>query len=310
MTNSTIPVLPFNREIDFRQGVLEEVAPGLRRIVAGNANQFTFKGTNTYVVGEGEVAVVDPGPDDEAHLSALTSALAAKGERVSHIFLTHAHPDHSLGIPKLKAMTGAETLGFGREQTGKAPPQAPSGKELIDTRFEPDRRLSDGEIVEGPGWTIEAIHTPGHAPDHLCFGLPQAGVLLSGDHVMGWNTSVIAPPEGHMGRYIASLHKLLPRAETAYFPGHGGRIDQPQRLVKAFIVHRNWREAEIIDCLREGLNKARLIVPRIYEGLDSSLHGAAALSVFAHLELLQEKGRVRSQGPLSLEAEFSLIEAS
>ncbi len=307
MTQTTPPVPPFNRETDFQQGVLEPVAPGLRRIVAGNASQFTFKGTNTYVIGEGAVAVVDPGPDDEAHRSALLAALAENGERVTHIFLTHAHPDHSKGIPKLQAMTGAQTLGYGRDQAGEAL-QTPSGNELIDTRFIPDRRLADGEQVQGPGWTLEAIYTPGHAPDHLCFGLPQAGVLLSGDHVMGWNTSVIAPPEGHMGRYLASLEKLLKRNDVAYFPGHGGRIDQPQRLVKAFIVHRNWREAEIVDCLREGINRAHLIVPRIYEGLDFSLHGAAALNVFAHLELLHEKGRVRSRGPLALESEFYLIE--
>ncbi len=302
------PTPPFNREVEFRHGVLEPVANGLRRIVANNAGPFTFKGTNTYVIGQGDVAVVDPGPDDERHRMALLGALAETGERITHILLTHAHPDHSLGIPALKALTGAVTIGFGRDLAeGAQSPRTPSGKDLIDIRFQPDRRVADGEKLDLGNVVVTALHTPGHAPDHLCFAMEDERILLSGDHVMGWNTSVVAPPEGHMGDYFRSLEKLLPRDDLIYFPGHGGRIEEPQRLVKAFIVHRRWREAEIIQCLREGVNTVRRIVPRIYAQLDAALHDAAALAVYAHIERLHETGRVRSSGPFAMDSEFSLI---
>ncbi len=307
--NPMKPAPPFNREVEFKHGVLEPVAIGLRRIVAPNAGPFTFKGTNTYVIGQGDVTVVDPGPDDEQHRAALLTALGEKGERITHILLTHAHPDHSLGIPALKALTGAVTLGFGRDiKEGVQSPRTASGKDLIDTGFRPDRRLADGEKLQLGQCNITALHTPGHAPDHLCFALPDARILLSGDHVMGWNTSVVAPPEGHMGDYLKSLEKLLSRDDLIYFPGHGGRAEEPQRLVKAFIVHRRWREAEIIQCLRDGLNTLHQIVPRIYAQLDSALHGAAALSVYAHIERLHETGRVRSQGHFGMDSEFCLAE--
>jgi glyoxylase-like metal-dependent hydrolase (beta-lactamase superfamily II) len=303
-----VKTIPFNREVDFRRGVLEEVSPGLRRLVAPNEGPFTFKGTNTYVLGQGEVAVIDPGPDDEGHRQTLLSELARQGECITRIMLTHAHPDHSQGIPALQAETGAETLAFGRDlPDGAHAPRTPSGKELIDVGFRPDRRLRHGDCIEGGTWRVEAVHTPGHAPDHLCFALP-GGIMLSGDHVMGWNTSVVAPPEGNMGDYLRSLEAMLRREEQVYFPGHGGRIDEAQRLVKAFIVHRRWREAEILDCLRDGLHTIELIVPRIYEGLASALARAAALSVYAHLEHLHEKGAVRTRGLLSPEAEFYLAE--
>ncbi|MDX2265809.1 MAG: MBL fold metallo-hydrolase [Hyphomicrobiales bacterium] len=297
------PAPPFNREAAATPGVLERVAPSLRRILADNPSPFTFQGTNTYVVGEGDVAVVDPGPNDAAHREALLAALRATGERVASIILTHAHPDHSAGIPALKAATGAVTYAYGRPHDAAAV-RTPSGKDVIDLAFRADEKLRDGDRLEAGGVAIEALHTPGHAPDHLCLALPASKTLLSGDHVMGWNTSVVAPPEGRMGDYMRSLERLLPRDDVAYFPGHGGRIDEPQRLVKAFIVHRRWREAEIVDCLRAGLNTVRQIVPRIYAQLDDALHGAAALGVYAHIELLLETGRVKSPDPLGMEARF------
>lgn len=300
-------VLPFARAFDFDYGVADAVAPGLRRIVANNPSPFTFKGTNSYIVGAGAVALVDPGPDDEAHRAAILGELARRGERISHIFLTHTHKDHSAGLEKMAALTGAQVLGFGSDpDTREAFQLNPASVAILDVRFTPDRRLTGGERIGGGDWELEALHTPGHAPDHLCFAVAGAGALLSGDHVMGWNTSVVAPPEGKMADYIRSLELLLKRPEDIYFPGHGGRIDQAQRLVKAFIMHRRWRESQILDCLRDGLDTIPLIVPKIYEGIASSLRDAAAYSVLAQLELLLETGRVRREAGPPLTARYSI----
>jgi glyoxylase-like metal-dependent hydrolase (beta-lactamase superfamily II) len=283
-------VLPFSREFEFTPGVAEEVAPGLRRLVANNPSQFTFKGTNSYIVGNGAVAVVDPGPDDDEHLNAILAELKKKGERVTHIFLTHTHKDHSASLGRFAEMTGAQVLGYGSTMEGREVVHLSAATEdFIDADFTPDRALKGGERIAGGDWELEAVYTPGHAPDHLCFALGDGATLLSGDHVMGWNTTVVAPPEGNMKDYISSLEVLLQRPETVYFPGHGGRVDQAQRLVKAFIMHRRWREAQILDCLAQGLDTIDSILPKIYEGLASSLHDAAAYSILAHLELLVEQ---------------------
>ena len=220
--------LAFNREMDFEYGVLTEVAPGIRRIVANNPTPFTFKGTNTFIIGTGDVAVIDPGPDDAAHVEAILSAL--KGERVAQIIVTHTHRDHTGAVDALKARTGAPVSGYG--QTGGergARTTSPSGKVFVDQEFTPDRALRDGDVIEGDGWKLDVIHTPGHAPDHLCFALAGQRTVLSGDHVMGWNTTVVAPPEGHMGDYIASLERLLERRDLVFFPAHGGRIQTPPK---------------------------------------------------------------------------------
>jgi glyoxylase-like metal-dependent hydrolase (beta-lactamase superfamily II) len=301
-------VLPFSRDFDCEYGVADAVAPGLRRIVANNPSPFTFKGTNSYIVGTGMVAVIDPGPDDEAHRAALLAELERGGERVSHIFLTHTHKDHSAGLAKFAEITGAEILGFGSETASRRAVQLdPASESFLDADFAPDRPLKGGERIAGGDWQLEAVFTPGHAPDHLCFAMNDGETLLSGDHVMGWNTTVVAPPEGHMGDYINSLEALLKRPEGVYFPGHGGRIDQAPRLVKAFIMHRRWRESQILECLREGLDTIDLIVPKIYENLAESLRAAAAYSVLAHLELLAETGRVTAEPqPPGLHSRYSI----
>ncbi len=288
--------LPFSSEFEFTYGVAQEVAPGLRRIVANNPGDYTFKGTNSYIVGTGSVAVIDPGPNDEAHLSAIVSELEKGGERVSHIFLTHTHKDHCAGLARFAGLTGAQVLGFSsKDVVSRDEVKAHPGSEaILDAAFIPDQALKGGERVEGDGWALEAVFTPGHAPDHLCYALGDGETLLSGDHVMGWNTTVVAPPEGDMGDYLLSLEKLLTRPETVYFPGHGGRVDQAPRLVKAFIMHRRWRENQIIECLRDGHETIDSILPRIYDGLSSSLVDAASYSLFAHLKLLVEKGRVNT----------------
>jgi len=297
--------LAFNRSVDFEYGVLKEIAPGVRRLVANNPGPFTFTGTNTYVVGKGEVAVIDPGPDEPAHLEHLLRAL--EGERVTHILLTHTHRDHSDLIAPLRDETGAEVLGYGPTEAPRGlAATGPTGDDFVDQGFAPDRPLRGGGEVKGAGWALDVIHTPGHAPDHLCFALTGRRMVFSGDHVMGWNTTVIAPPEGHMGAYMRSLEILLDRYDLAFFPGHGGRIESPRRVVRAYLMHRKWREASIHKCLEEGVGLIPQIIPRIYANLDPKLHGAAALSVLAHLEHMAERGLVVADAPPSLETAFSL----
>jgi glyoxylase-like metal-dependent hydrolase (beta-lactamase superfamily II) len=290
---------PFSREFNVVPGVAEQVAPGLRRIVANNPGPFTFKGTNSYIVGSGSVAVIDPGPDDEPHLTAILDALKPQAERVSHIFLTHTHKDHCAGLARFAELTGAEVLGFSSADVATRGEIAanPASEAYLDSKFIPDRALKGGERIGGGDWELEAVFTPGHAPDHLCYGLNDGATLLSGDHVMGWNTTVVAPPEGDMADYLRSLELLLARPETVYFPGHGGKVEQAHRLVKAFIMHRRWRETQILDCLKNGAATIDSILPRIYEGLATSLLDAAAYSVLAHLKLLVETRRVESDSP-------------
>ncbi len=302
---SMSPILPFSRETDVTPGVLTQVAPGLRRILADNPGSLTYKGTNSYIIGTGEVALVDPGPDDERHRAALLSALDENSERISHILLTHTHRDHSDGLRLLAELTGAEILGHNGDVPSRQEARKhPASSRFIDLEFSPDRHLNGGERIEHGDWKLEVIYTPGHAPDHLCYALNDGQHLLSGDHVMGWNTSVVAPPEGDMGHYIRSLEGLLNRTETVYFPGHGGRVDQAKRLVKALIMHRRWRESQILDCLRNGVDTIDSIVPRIYDGLESSLLGAAAYSVYAHLLFLIENGRVHAEVPNDIHSRF------
>lgn len=282
--------IAFNKVMDAEPDVAMEVAPGVRRILAGNAGPLTFKGTNTYLVGTREVAVIDPGPEDERHCRAIIDAAAATGGRITHILLTHTHRDHSDGLAALKAATGARSCGYGNDAPRRhAAARYKEADSYLDTSFVPDIQLGEGGEVATAEWRLTALHTPGHAPDHLCFALAGAPMLFSGDHVMGWNTSVIAPPEGHMGDYMASLERLLARRDDMFLSGHGEIIREPQRLVKAFIVHRQWREAAILECVREGVETVNGVRSRIYGNVDASVASAAALSALAHLESLVER---------------------
>lgn len=307
MGNPNHKTPPFSREMDFRYGVLDSVAPGLRRFVCNNPSPFTFKGTNIYVIGEGRVAVVDPGPAPSHHLDALCEAL--KAETITHIIVTHCHADHSAAMNELKARTGAPTYGMPRSADDPAVGAiGPSGRRsIIPVAF--DIALKHESRIEGEGWNLQALHTPGHAPDHLCFFWESENALFSGDHVMGWNTSVIAPPEGNMGDYLRALDFLMERKEAVYYPAHGAPIWQPQRFVKALIFHRRWREQEILEALRAGATTIAEMVARMYAGLDPSLGAAASLSVFAHLEHMVAKGTVglARPGPLTMDQVFALL---
>jgi len=295
--------IPFRRDFAFKYGELESVVPGIRRIVANNPGPFTFRGTGTYVVGEGEVAVIDPGPDLAEHVDALLAGL--KGERVTHILVTHTHRDHSPAAAAVKAATGAATYGFGPHAGGRRGDTAV--EEGGDWDFLPDITVKDGDEIIGPGWRFEAVHTPGHTSNHLCFALPDSRILFSGDHVMGWSTSVIAPPDGDMASYMASLDKLLERDDAVYWPTHGPAITKPKDHVRAFIAHRREREAGIISCLEAGISRVDPMVERLYVGLNPNLRRAAGRSVLAHLVDLVDRGIAISDGPLTVDATYRLL---
>ncbi len=295
--------IPFRREFSFEYGRLERVAPGIRRIVARNPGPFTFRGTGTYVVGDGEVAVIDPGPDLDEHVAALLAGLA--GEQITHILITHTHRDHSPAAAAVKAASGATTWGFGPHAGGRR--GDPAVEEGGDWDFAPDVTVRDGDAIAGKGWRFEAVHTPGHTSNHLCFALPESGVLFSGDHVMGWSTSVIAPPDGDMSAYMASLDKLLGRRDAVYWPTHGPAITEPQDHVRAFIAHRREREAGILECLDAGAERIEAIVDKLYLGLQPGLRRAAGRSVHAHLLDLAARGIVDSDGPATIEARYRRV---
>jgi glyoxylase-like metal-dependent hydrolase (beta-lactamase superfamily II) len=274
-----------NRDFTCTYGRLEPVSPLIRRIVAENPGPFTFFGTGTYVVGHGKVAVIDPGPLLPAHIDALLGALA--GETVTHILVTHTHIDHSPAAAPLKKATGAPTLAFGPH--GKV---GDTGEAGADLAFVPDMKLKDGDVVEGAGWRLEALHTPGHASNHLCFALAQESALFSGDHVMGWSTTVVSPPDGGMTAYMRSLDRLAKRADAIYWPTHGGPIRDPRQHLAELIAHRLARRNAILAALSEKNLTPPELVQRIYIGLDPRLVGAAAESVLAHLLELAESGLV------------------
>ena len=273
-----------------------EVSPMIRRIVAANSGPFTFKGTCSYIVGRSEVAVIDPGPADDGHVAQILASLP--GERIGAIVVTHTHRDHSPGARMLQAATGAPIVGCGPHRRsrplseGEADTMEGSGDDL----HRPDREMRESDVVEGPGWTLEAIETPGHTANHLAFRLAKENALFSGDHVMGWSTTIVAPPDGSMSDFMASLEKLRGRPEGVYWPGHGGPVREPQRFVRALIHHRRQRETSILNRLQAGDRNAAEIVQAIYQGLAPALVGAARLSVFAHLEDLVAQGKAWTEG--------------
>ena len=299
--------LSFKSSMAFTYGAPSPMGPGIVRLVAPNPGPFTFKGTNSYIIGSTSLAVIDSGPDDAAHRAAILTVAGARP--ITHILSTHAHRDHVDGIPALKAATGAIVCGYVRQPAATLAilENSPTGKAFINFEFTPDVALTGGGTVSGADWSVTAIHTPGHAPDHLCFALDGRNVVFSGDHVMAWNTSVVAPPEGRMADYIASLEILLDRNDDVFLPGHGGRLEDPQRTVKAYLLHRRWREQAVLKALRGGAPTIRQIVPEVYQGLAPQLIPAATLSVQAHVEHLIEKGLVASVLPLTLDRALAAV---
>jgi glyoxylase-like metal-dependent hydrolase (beta-lactamase superfamily II) len=297
----------FNRDFSCEYGIAETLSPLVRRVVARNASPFTFKGTGTFVIGHGKVAVIDPGPDLAEHVEALLAALS--GESVTHIVITHTHMDHSPAAAAVKRATGATTYGYGRHGSGRAEDRSGIGgktEEGGDHDFVPDVELREGDTIEGPGWRLNAVETPCHTSNHVCFHLAEENTLFSGDHVMGWSTSVITPPDGDMAAYMRSLEKLLPRGDALYRPTHGAAIAEPQAYVASFIAHRNERTDEILKRLAAGDETIPDIVRAVYVGLDPRLVAAAGRSVLAHLVALVEEGRVLADGPPRIDGKYRL----
>ncbi|MGI9480917.1 MAG: MBL fold metallo-hydrolase [Hyphomicrobiales bacterium] len=285
--------ISFKKDFDFEYGNVQHVAPRIRRLVCNNPGPFTFTGTGTYIVGTGNVAVIDPGPDDQAHFEALTNAL--DGETISHILITHTHKDHSPLAARLKELTGAQTFAYGPHGTGKHKAIASGSAQLDasgDTDFAPDVEIIHGDVIEGRGWTMESVFTPGHTSNHMAFALREEKALFSGDHVMAWSTSVIAPPDGNMADYFSSLYVLLERDDEIFWPTHGPEKRKPRDFVRAFISHRKMREEAIFRRISKGDQTIGEIVKAVYADVDPRLHPAAAMSTFAHIEHLLERGKI------------------
>ena len=295
--------VPYVRDMDFEYGEVAHLSPLIRRVVARNPSAFTFYGTGTYLVGRGNVAVIDPGPRNTDHVNAVLQAL--RGETISHILVTHTHNDHSPACSLLREHCDAKTYAFGPHGSGKFEDDGVVVEEGGDMAFDPDVKVRDGDIVEGDGWSVECVYTPGHTSNHVCFALEQERTLFSGDHVMGWSTSVISPPDGDMARYMESLRKLLDRNDDSYWPTHGPQIVDPKRHVRAFIAHREQRALEILEKIDKGVSKIADMVPLIYTDVDVGLYPAASRSVFAALLHLVEQGTVLCQGEPRLDSDYT-----
>ncbi|HXB78979.1 MAG TPA: MBL fold metallo-hydrolase [Bradyrhizobium sp.] len=298
--------VPFNRNFPLPPAVVEEARPGVRRILCNNPSPFTFTGTVSYIVGRGKVAIIDPGPADQAHAAALLDAV--RGETVTHILVTHTHRDHSMNVAPIKAATGATVYAEGRHRASR--PRFESEKHNpesgADRDFRPDVEVRDGEVIEGEGWKLETVATPGHTANHLAFAWTERKMTFVGDHVMGWSTSIVAPPDGSMVDYMASLERLTTRSEDLYFSGHGPEIPDGPRYVRFLIRHRQAREASIRHRLSKGEADIPAIVRAVYIGIDPRLTTAAGYSVLAHLEDLVGRGIVTTDGDPVIDGTYRL----
>ena len=295
--------IPFVRQFEFEYGKVAQLSPLVRRVVADNPGPFTYTGTGVYIVGTDEVCVIDPGPTSEAHMAAIDAAL--EGLTVTHILVTHHHLDHSPLAAPLAAKHGCKVYGYGIQS-----PLPENGEMRLeagdDLSFQPDIEVADGDIIKGKDWTIEAIHTPGHTSNHMCYALAEENLLFSGDHIMGWSTTVISPPDGDMGDNLDSLQRVLERDFDIIWPTHGPAIKDVRTFVQSYIDHRFKREAQILDAISGGKSTIMEMVAAMYVDVDKRLHPAAAHSVLAHIIHMVKTGRVLCDGNPSLRAAYSL----
>jgi len=295
--------IAFNRDYPFQYATVETLTPWLRRVVARNPSPFTFHGTGTFIVGRGKVAIIDPGPAIDEHVAVLLDAV--RGETVTHLLVTHTHRDHSPACAAVKQATGAPTYGYGPHGAGKLE-RGVQVEEGGDMEFRPDVPVRHGDVIEGDGLSFECVYTPGHTSNHICFQYRERRALFPGDHVMGWNTTIISPPDGDMGDYMASLELLLARDDLEYWPTHGARIADPIPHVREYIAHRHGREHQVHACLQAGVHTICAMVPMMYCDLPERMHPAAARSVLATLIHMVEKGDVGHDGELRADADFFL----
>ncbi len=295
--------IPFRRELEFEYGQVERVGPRIRRVIAKNPSPFTLYGTGTYILGNGEVAVIDPGPADPQHIQAILDA--TRGETITHVLVTHTHTDHSPGCALLKKRVNVESYAYGPHGAGKLEEGVPV-EEGGDMDFVPDHLVRHGDIVKGGDWSVECVYTPGHTSNHMCYQLREDQALFTGDHIMGWSTSIISPPDGDMAAYLGSLELLLQRDDKVYWPTHGPRIEHPKELVHAFIEHRREREAQILACVGEGVGKIREMVPIMYTSTPEFMFPAAARSVLAAVEYLVKRGELLTSEGVSLDSTYRL----
>ena len=294
--------IPFVTLDEPRYGTAVQVSPLVRRVIANNPSKYTYLGTGTYIVGHGDVAVIDPGPMLDEHRDALAACL--EGARVRAILVTHCHSDHSPLAAWLREQTGAPTIAFGPH--GSVEPDAADGGEIeegvtleetTDLEFDPDVRVGDGEVAAmGDGWTMRGVHTPGHTSNHMCFALDEEQALFTGDHVMGWSTTVVSPPDGDMRDYIDSLRKVMARNDLSLWPTHGAPVTEPKPFLQAFLEHRLEREAQVVAAVRSGLSDIEGMVKQMYADVREELHKPAARSVLSHLVKLVDDGVVTVEG--------------
>ena len=308
--------IPYIFEDDIEHGVCTRLTPLVRRVICNNPGPFTYTGTTSFIVGNGVVAIIDPGPDNAEHLDALLNALDP-GEIVSHILVTHTHSDHSPLAQALKEKTGAEVCGYANTDSSSSGSQIDTKvaiedanfvemEEAIQRDFNPDIPLQHQDILNGPDWTLEAIHTPGHISNHLCFSLHEEKTVFTGDHIMGWATSVIVPPDGNMADYMASLAYLLNYDIDLLRPTHGPAIENPDTFINAYITHRQNREEQILGQLAQGVTQIPDMIPVLYADTDKRLYPAAAMSVLAHLEGLVSTGKVACDNQIKLYSDFRI----
>jgi len=306
-----MPSDPFIKDFDPEIGVAYQLAPGLRRLVAPNASPMTFRGTNTYLLGEREIAVIDPGPDDPRHLEAILKSVGT-AQKISHIFVTHSHVDHSPLARRLGQLTGAPVLALGDSYTGRSARMTQlamisdlGGGEGVDAKFQPDQLLRNGQITRTAEWSLKALSTPGHFSNHLCFEWVGTGELFSGDHVMSWATTLVSPPDGDLTAFMASLQYMTTRKEDQrYYPGHGAALDNPHEMLGYQISHRKMRETQILEALSACPATATELAQHIYTEIPSQLLPAAARNVFAHLIDLLDRNTVVTNEILSADARF------